>query len=38
MGESLTPHEAAAWVVAHLPDDCGPTFEGPWPLPRNFTD
>ncbi|MDT0478334.1 DUF6193 family natural product biosynthesis protein, partial [Streptomyces sp. DSM 41014] len=31
LGESLTPQEAAALVVAHLPDDCGPAFEGPWP-------
>ncbi|WP_258047492.1 DUF6193 family natural product biosynthesis protein [Streptomyces sp. SM13] len=38
LGESLTPLEAAALVVAHLPDDCGPAFEGPWPPPRNLTD
>ncbi|WP_432114337.1 DUF6193 family natural product biosynthesis protein [Streptomyces sp. S1] len=31
LGESLTPAEAAALVVAHLPDDCGPAYEGPWP-------
>ncbi|MGW6557596.1 DUF6193 family natural product biosynthesis protein [Streptomyces hydrogenans] len=30
LGESLTPQQAAALVVAHLPDDCGPAFEGPW--------
>ncbi|WP_416070507.1 MULTISPECIES: DUF6193 family natural product biosynthesis protein [Streptomyces] len=23
-GESLTPQDAAALVVAHLPDNCGP--------------
>ncbi len=33
LGQSLTPQEAAALVVAHLPDDCGPAFEGPWPPP-----
>ncbi|MFF9286452.1 DUF6193 family natural product biosynthesis protein [Streptomyces griseosporeus] len=33
LGESLTPREAAALVVVHLPDDCGPAFEGPWPRP-----
>ncbi|MFB8206336.1 DUF6193 family natural product biosynthesis protein [Streptomyces sp. NPDC056010] len=38
LGESLTPREAAALVVAHLPDDCGPAFEGPWPRPENTTD
>ncbi|MFJ5924706.1 DUF6193 family natural product biosynthesis protein [Kitasatospora sp. NPDC092948] len=37
-GESLTPQEAAALVVAHLPDDCGPAFEGPWPPPGSSTD
>ncbi|MEI7033387.1 DUF6193 family natural product biosynthesis protein [Streptomyces pratensis] len=31
LGEALTPREAAALVVVHLPDDCGPAFEGPWP-------
>ncbi|MFE7515733.1 DUF6193 family natural product biosynthesis protein [Streptomyces sp. NPDC057540] len=31
LGQSLTPREAAALVVAHLPDDCGAAFEGPWP-------
>ncbi|WP_406099895.1 DUF6193 family natural product biosynthesis protein [Streptomyces sp. NBC_01013] len=30
LGESLTSQEAAALVVAHLPDGCGPAFEGPW--------
>lgn len=35
LGESLAPQDAAALVVAHLPDDCGPAFEGPWPPPRN---
>ncbi|WP_308457401.1 DUF6193 family natural product biosynthesis protein [Streptomyces sp. SM10] len=34
LGESLTPHEAAALVVAHLPHGCGPAFEGPWPPPE----
>ncbi|MFI6849692.1 DUF6193 family natural product biosynthesis protein [Kitasatospora sp. NPDC050467] len=38
LGESLTPHEAAALVVAHLPHDCGPAFEGPWPPPEHYTD
>ncbi|MFF1867718.1 DUF6193 family natural product biosynthesis protein [Streptomyces sp. CB03911] len=38
LGESLTPQEAAALVVAHLPDDCGPAFEGPWPPPGSPTD
>lgn len=38
LGESLTPQEAATLVVAHLPDDCGPTFEGPWPPPSHPTD
>ncbi|GAA3126393.1 hypothetical protein GCM10020254_87280 [Streptomyces goshikiensis] len=27
LGESLTPQEAAALVVAHLPEGCGPAFE-----------
>ncbi|MEU8883881.1 DUF6193 family natural product biosynthesis protein [Streptomyces hydrogenans] len=26
----VTPQQAAALVVAHLPEDCGPAFEGPW--------
>ncbi|MEW5625962.1 DUF6193 family natural product biosynthesis protein [Streptomyces hydrogenans] len=34
----LTPREAAALVVAHLPDDCGPAFEGPWPRPDRPVD
>ncbi|GHG43191.1 hypothetical protein Shyd_86960 [Streptomyces hydrogenans] len=38
LGESLTPREAAALVVAHLPDDCGPAFEGPWPRPDRPVD
>ncbi|MEV7951358.1 DUF6193 family natural product biosynthesis protein [Streptomyces rubiginosohelvolus] len=38
LGESLTPREAAALVVAHLHDDCGPAFEGPWPPPSHLTD
>ncbi|WP_240802388.1 DUF6193 family natural product biosynthesis protein [Streptomyces sp. A0642] len=33
LGELLTPRQAAALVVGHLPDDCGPAFEGPWPQP-----
>ncbi|MFB7449870.1 DUF6193 family natural product biosynthesis protein [Streptomyces sp. NPDC056194] len=33
LGESLTPQEAAALVVVHLPDNCGPAFEGPWSQP-----
>jgi pimeloyl-ACP methyl ester carboxylesterase len=33
LGETATPEEAAALVVAHLPDDCGPAVEGPWPEP-----
>lgn len=28
LGEPSTAEEAAALVVAHLPDDCGPAFEG----------
>lgn len=31
LGETETPQEAAALVVAHLPNDCGPAIEGPWP-------
>ncbi|WP_078942506.1 DUF6193 family natural product biosynthesis protein [Streptomyces globisporus] len=38
LGESLTPQEAAAWVVVHLPSDCGPAFDGPWPPPENIID
>jgi len=38
LGEVLTPREAAALVVAHLPYDCGPAFEGPWPPPESSTD
>ncbi|MEU7021849.1 DUF6193 family natural product biosynthesis protein [Streptomyces sp. NPDC046203] len=38
LGESLTPREAAALVVAHLPPDCGPAFEGPWPPPMSSVD
>ncbi|WP_030732213.1 DUF6193 family natural product biosynthesis protein [Streptomyces sp. NRRL S-237] len=38
LGESLTPHEAAALVVARLPPDCGPAFDGPWPPPESCTD
>ncbi|MFI2318365.1 DUF6193 family natural product biosynthesis protein [Streptomyces anulatus] len=34
LGDSLTPNETAALVVAHLPNDCGPAFEGPGPQPR----
>ncbi|GAA2812057.1 hypothetical protein GCM10010505_42690 [Kitasatospora aburaviensis] len=38
LGQSLTPQEAAALVVAHLPPDCGPAFDGPWPPPDSPTD
>lgn len=38
LGESLTPQEAAALVVTHLPPDCGPAFDGPWPPPKNLID
>ncbi|MFJ8210596.1 DUF6193 family natural product biosynthesis protein [Streptomyces sp. NPDC096033] len=38
LGDSLTPQEAATLVVAHLPDDCGPAFEGSWPPPGSPTD
>lgn len=40
LGESLTARAcpAAALAVAHLPDDCGPALEGPWPPPGNLTD
>ncbi|MFE1556627.1 DUF6193 family natural product biosynthesis protein [Streptomyces sp. NPDC058734] len=31
LGDVATPQEAAALVVAHLPSDCGPAVEGPWP-------
>lgn len=37
LGEGLTPQEAAALVVAHLPADCGPAFDGPWPPPSSPT-
>ncbi|MFK0263641.1 DUF6193 family natural product biosynthesis protein [Streptomyces angustmyceticus] len=33
LGETETAQEAAALVVAHLPRDCGPAVEGPWPQP-----
>ncbi|MFJ1805745.1 MULTISPECIES: DUF6193 family natural product biosynthesis protein [unclassified Streptomyces] len=33
IGETPTPQEAAALLVAHLPDDCGPAVDGPWPPP-----
>ncbi|MFG2141521.1 DUF6193 family natural product biosynthesis protein [Streptomyces sp. NPDC048650] len=35
LGETGTPQEAAALVVAHLPNDCGPAIEGPWPEPSS---
>ncbi|WP_328490770.1 DUF6193 family natural product biosynthesis protein [Streptomyces zaomyceticus] len=38
LGEGLTPKEAAALVVAHLPLDCGPAFDGPWPPPAGPSD
>ncbi|MFD7961688.1 DUF6193 family natural product biosynthesis protein [Streptomyces zaomyceticus] len=38
LGEGLTPKEAASLVVAHLPLDCGPAFDGPWPPPDSPTD
>ncbi|MFJ1591812.1 DUF6193 family natural product biosynthesis protein [Kitasatospora albolonga] len=38
LGASLTPQEAAALVVAHLPLGCGPAFDGPWPPPKNSID
>ncbi|WP_354645261.1 DUF6193 family natural product biosynthesis protein [Kitasatospora camelliae] len=38
LGEGLTPKEAAALVVANLPPDCGPAFDGPWPPPDSHTD
>ncbi|MFG2487595.1 DUF6193 family natural product biosynthesis protein [Streptomyces virginiae] len=38
LGESLTPSEAAALVVAHLPHDCGPAIEGLWPPAESSTD
>ncbi|MFJ4868971.1 DUF6193 family natural product biosynthesis protein [Streptomyces sp. NPDC088757] len=37
LGEALTPQQAAALVVAHLPPDCGPAFDGPWPPPDRRT-
>ncbi|KOU65120.1 DUF6193 family natural product biosynthesis protein [Streptomyces sp. IGB124] len=37
LGERLTPKEAAALVVANLPADCGPAYEGPWPPPESPT-
>ncbi|CAM5643674.1 hypothetical protein SAVIM338S_06336 [Streptomyces avidinii] len=37
LGESLTPDEAAALVVTHLPHDCGPAFEGAWPPAESAT-
>lgn len=37
IGETATPQEAAALVVAHLPNDCGPAIEGPWPEPDSDT-
>ncbi|MGW5803980.1 DUF6193 family natural product biosynthesis protein [Streptomyces bacillaris] len=38
LGLSLTPQEAAALVVAHLPPDCGSAFDGTWPPPENSLD
>ncbi|MEU9115488.1 DUF6193 family natural product biosynthesis protein [Streptomyces sp. NPDC048483] len=38
LGEELTPQQAAALVVAHLPLDCGPAIDGPWPPPNSRTD
>ncbi|MGW3328823.1 DUF6193 family natural product biosynthesis protein [Streptomyces virginiae] len=38
LGESLTPNEAAALVVAHLPHDCWPAFDGPWPPAESSTN
>ncbi|MFJ4918226.1 MULTISPECIES: DUF6193 family natural product biosynthesis protein [unclassified Streptomyces] len=38
LGEGLTPKEAAALVVANLPLDCGPAFDGPWPPPDSHAD
>ncbi|MEU9718878.1 DUF6193 family natural product biosynthesis protein [Streptomyces sp. NPDC047976] len=35
LGEVATPQEAAALVVAHLPNDCGPAIEGRWPVPNS---
>ncbi|MEY9835640.1 DUF6193 family natural product biosynthesis protein [Streptacidiphilus sp. EB103A] len=31
IGKTETPPEAAALVVAHLPENCGPAYEGIWP-------
>lgn len=31
IGKTETPQEAAALVVAHLPENCGPAYEGRWP-------
>ncbi|MEV7871383.1 DUF6193 family natural product biosynthesis protein [Streptomyces sp. NPDC088124] len=31
IGKTNTPQEAAALVVAHLPENCGPALEGLWP-------
>jgi hypothetical protein len=31
IGKTETPQEAAALVVAHLPENCGPALEGLWP-------
>ncbi|MFA7764307.1 DUF6193 family natural product biosynthesis protein [Streptomyces sp. NRRL S-448] len=33
LGVVATAQEAAALVVAHLPSDCGPAVDGPWPEP-----
>ncbi|WP_030463973.1 DUF6193 family natural product biosynthesis protein [Kitasatospora sp. NRRL B-11411] len=38
LGEGLTPKEAAALVVANLPLDCGPAFDGTWPPPDSHAD
>ncbi|MFE4334601.1 DUF6193 family natural product biosynthesis protein [Streptomyces sp. NPDC056831] len=38
LGEALTPQAAAALVVAHLPLDCGPAVDGPWPQPGGRID
>ncbi|MFC9227409.1 DUF6193 family natural product biosynthesis protein [Streptomyces decoyicus] len=38
LGETETPQEAAALVVAHLPNDCCPAIEGPWPEPSSNTE
>jgi Family of unknown function (DUF6193) len=31
IGKTETPQDAAALVVAHLPENCGPALEGLWP-------